>query len=77
MKRVEFVSRTQKSIRKIPDMALQARVKGMSFVRDGIAFTSVQGKRDLSRELIASMDYSVQQCEKELAFRIKNGGKGF
>lgn len=72
MKREEFVSRTQKSVRKISDMALQARVKGMPFVRDGIAFTSVQGKRGLARELIASMDYSVRQCEKELAFRVKN-----
>lgn len=72
MKREEFVSRTQKSIRKITTMALQARVKGMPFVLDGIAFTSAQGKRDLARELIASMNYSVRQCAKELAFREKN-----
>ena len=75
MKREEFVSRTQKSVRNISDMALQARVKGMSFVRDGIAFTSAQGKRDLARELITSMNYSVRQCEKELAFRVKSKRK--
>jgi len=72
MKRVEFVSRTQKPVRKIPTVALKARAKGMSFVRDGIAFTSAQGNRDLTRELIASMNYSVRQCAKELAFREKN-----
>lgn len=72
MKREEFVSRTQKSVRKISTMALKARMKGMPFVRDGIAFTGAQGNRDLTRELIASMNYSVRQCAKELAFREKN-----
>lgn len=71
MNRHEFVSRTQKSIRQISDMALQARAKGISFVRTGIDFTSAQGKRDISRELIASMNYSARQAEKELAFRSK------
>lgn len=72
MKRVEFVSRTQKPVRKISTRALKARVKGISFVRDGIAITSAQGNHDLTRELIASMNYSVRQCAKELAFREKN-----
>lgn len=76
MNRYEFTSRTQKSIRGISDVALRARTKGMSFVRDGIAFTSAQGKREEARELIASLNYSVRQCAKELSFRERKNAKG-
>lgn len=69
MKRHEYTSRTQKSIRDIPTMALQARVKGVSSVGDGIAFTKAQGQREVTRELIASLNYSVNQARKELRFR--------
>lgn len=72
MNRYEYVSRTQKSVRDISTMALKAREKGMSFIRDGVAFSSAQGKRDIARELIASMNYSVNQVRKELVFRKKN-----
>lgn len=71
MNRHVFVSRTQKSIRSIPTMALQARVKGVSSVSEGIGFTKAQGQREVTRELIASLNYSVNQCRKELAFRNK------
>lgn len=69
MNRQVFVSRTQKSIRSIPTMALQARVKGVSSVSEGIGFTKAHGQRDVTRELIASLNYSANQARKELRFR--------
>ena len=64
----EYKSRTQKSIRSIATSALQTRVDGISAVRDDIAvLTGVD--RMFVRELIASMNYSAQQAQKELRFR--------
>ena len=71
MNRHAFTSRTQKSIRQIDGQALSARMKGITHTKEGINVLSIRGNRDMARELIASMNYSVNQCRKELAFRNK------
>lgn len=71
MNRHEFVSRTQKSIRKISTPALKARARGASSVYEGLEFVVAMNNREEARELIASLNYSVRQAEREVAFREK------
>ena len=68
---MNYVSRTQKSIRKISSEALEARTKGVSHVMSGIAMLSSVGNRDLSRDLIASLNYPLNYAVRELSFRNK------
>lgn len=69
----EFISPTQKHIGRISESALQARVKGITFVRDGIQaiveLSTSPDKGAIVQELIAAMNYSVADCTKELKRR--------
>ena len=70
MNRYNFPSRTRKSIRKIASEALEARVRGHNHVIRGVGMLSkTGGSRELTRELIASLNYSLNQAQKELDFR--------
>ena len=73
MNRYEFTSRTQKSIREIRSQILEARMKGITHMELGIEFLAQRASRDLARDAIASLNYSVNQCRKELAFRKSKG----
>lgn len=62
----EFVSPTQKHISRIDETALRVRAQGITILRDLIS-RSV-GKEGV-QELIAAMNYSVADCNKELKRR--------
>ena len=63
----EFRSKTQMDIRKISKEALSIRAKGMKKVKEAIDKNI--GNKDDVQMLIASMNYSVQQVQKELKQR--------
>ena len=64
---VEFRSKTQMDIRKISSEALTIRAKGMKKVKEEID-NNIGNKHNVQM-LIASMNYSVQQVQKELKQR--------
>jgi len=74
----EFVSRTQTSIKNIDTEALEIRVQGISATREAlqrVPYGDAPNEevfdvfRDVARNIIASMNYSVQDCVKELKLR--------
>ena len=74
----EFISRTQTSIKNIDTEALEIRVQGISRTRaalglipyaDAVDEGSFDVLRDVARNLIATMNHSVQDCVKELKLR--------
>lgn len=70
----EFKSRTNKSIRDIPEKFLKERTEGITKLKNLLSYLTEQGERDSVREVIATMNYSVSQAEKELK-RRKGGVK--
>ena len=72
----EFISRTQKPISKISTAALQVRAKGITMLRAALALsrlsvieTGFESYREQSTDLIAAMNFSVRDAEKELQRR--------
>lgn len=74
----EFISRTQTPIKNIDTQALEIRVQGISTTRaalglipyaDAVNEQSFDLLRDVARNIIASMNHSVQDCVKELKLR--------
>lgn len=74
----EFISRTQTSIKNIDTEALEIRVQGISATREAlqrVPYGDAPNEevfdvfRDVARNIIASMNYSVQDCVKELKLR--------
>jgi hypothetical protein len=74
----EFISRTQTSIKNIDTQALEIRVQGISATREAlqrVPYGDAPNEevfdvfRDVARNIIASMNYSVQDCVKELKLR--------
>ena len=63
----EFISPTQKPISAISSEALSVRAKGMK--KDYKEIDVKLGNKDNVQNLIASMNYSVQQVMKELKQR--------
>lgn len=82
MKPGEFRSRTQMPISAVMPIVLKVRAEGISKVRENLAKVTTQyaeqvdkdsfefeALRQLSRHLIASMNYSVADCVKEMKKR--------
>lgn len=78
----EFRSRTQMPISSVMPIVLKVRSEGISKVRENLAKVATQyaeqadkdsvefeALRQLSRHLIASMNYSVADCVKEMKKR--------
>lgn len=75
----EFISRTQKPISKVATAALKVRSKGISAVRGELALVSAsyancvgesfEYLRAQAVELIASLNFSCRDAEKELQRR--------
>lgn len=66
-----FRSRTQKRIEKISTEALKVRESGITTTRTAIEDGCKVGDREETRELIAAMNYSVSQVQRELRNRRK------
>ena len=66
-----FRSRTQKRIEKVSTEALKIREKGITTTRTAIEDGAKTRDREETRELIATMNYSVSQVQKELRNRRK------
>ena len=82
MKPGEYRSRTQMPISAVMPIVLKVRAEGISKVRENLAKVATQyveqvdkdsfefeALRQLSRHLIASMNYSVADCVKEMKKR--------
>lgn len=82
MKPGEFRSRTQMPISAVMPSVLKVRAEGISKVRENLAnvvgqyanhsdkdSAAFEALRQLSRHLIASMNYSVADCVKEMKKR--------
>ena len=63
--------RTQKRIEKVSTEALKIREKGITAIRGAIDNSCKAGDREETRELIAAMNYSVSQVQRELRKRSK------
>lgn len=63
--------RTQKRIEKVNTEALKIREKGITAIRAAIDYGCKVGDREKTRELIAAMNYSASQVQKELRNRRK------
>lgn len=63
--------RTQKRIEKISQEALTARENGITKLREEISSCANAGDREHARHLIAAMNFSVSQVQKELRNRRK------
>lgn len=66
-----YRSRTQKRIEKVNTEALKIREKGITAIRAAIDNGCKVGDREETRELIATMNYSVSQIQRELRNRKK------
>lgn len=66
-----FRSRTQKRIEKISTDSLKVREAGITSIRTSIDNGCKVGDREETRDLIATMNYSVSQVQKELRNRKK------
>ena len=64
-----YRSRTQKRIEKISTASLKVREAGITATRIAIDEACKAGKREETRELIAAMNYSVSQVQRELRKR--------
>jgi len=71
MNHYEYRSRTQKRIEKISTEVLKVREAGITSLRTAIDDSSKGGDREETRDLIATMNYSVSQVQKELRNRKK------
>ena len=74
----EFISRTQKPIRNIDTNILEIRIHGISVTRKALTLVPYESAsneeafdacRAVARDIIASMNYSIQDCVKELKSR--------
>ena len=75
----EYISRTQKPISKVATAALKVRSKGISAVRGELSLVSAsyascvgesfEALRAQASELIASLNFSCRDAEKELQRR--------
>jgi hypothetical protein len=68
--RTNYVSRTQMLLKDVRGGALEARIKGITHVRDMLPNAL---SRDYNMHLIASMNYGVHQCIREV--KRRNSGK--
>lgn len=66
-----YRSRTQKRIEKISTEALKVREAGITSTRTAIEDGAKAGDREETRDLIAAMNYSVSQVQRELRRRRK------
>ena len=66
-----YRSRTQKYIGKISTEALKVREVGVTATRAAIDEACKEGDREKTRDLIAAMNYSVSQVNRELRNRRK------
>lgn len=66
-----FRARTQKHIEKISTAALKVREAGITSTRAAIEEDCKAGEREKTRDLIATMNYSVSQVQRELRNRRK------
>lgn len=66
-----YRSRTQKRIEKISAEALKVRESGITATRTAIDGGSKVGDREETRDLIATLNYSVSQVQRELRNRRK------
>lgn len=66
-----FRARTQKRIEKISTEALKVRESGVTSTRTAIEDGAKAADREETRELIATMNYSVSQVQRELRNRRK------
>lgn len=66
-----YRARTQKRIEKISTEALKAREAGITSTRTAIDDGCKVGDREETRDLIAAMNYSVSQVNRELRSRRK------
>lgn len=66
-----YRSRTQKRIEKISTSALKVREAGITSTRTAIEEGCEAGDREETRDLIATLNYSVSQVQKELRNRRK------
>ena len=79
MNHYEYRSRTQMPIQCIKAFALMLRENGITKVKEEIEAAAVNAsgvedatmRRDYTRHLIASLNYSVSQAQKELRNRKK------
>lgn len=63
--------RTQKQIEKINTASLKVREAGIKTTRTAIEDGAKAGDREETRDLIATLNYSVSQVQKELRSRRK------
>lgn len=66
-----YRSRTQKRIEKISTASLKVREAGVTATRTAIDEACKAGDREGTRDLIATMNYSVSQVQRELRKRKK------
>ena len=66
-----FRARTQKRIEKISTESLKVREAGVTSTRTAIEDGSKVGDREETRDLIATLNYSVSQVQRELRNRRK------
>lgn len=66
-----YRSRTQKYIGKISTDALKVRESGITATRAAIDEACKAGDREGTRDLLAAMNYSVSQVQRELRKRKK------
>lgn len=66
-----YRSRTQKRIEKVSTEALKIREAGVTATRTAIVNSCKAGDREGARDLIATLNYSVSQVQRELRNRRK------
>lgn len=66
-----YRSRTQKRIEKIGTASLKVREAGVTTTRTAIENGAKAGDREETRDLIATLNYSVSQVQRELRDRKK------
>lgn len=71
-----YRARTQKRIEKISQEALTARENGITKLREEISSCANTVEREHARNLIAAMNYSVSQVQRELRERRKQDKRG-
>lgn len=67
--RHNFVSRTQMPINRIDESALKVRAMGISECRRLLSQAGNYENPNMMREVIATLNYTVRQCEKEIQRR--------
>lgn len=66
-----YRSRTQKHLEKIRTSALKVREAGIASTRTAIDNACKAGEREEARDLIATMNFSISQVQRELRERRK------